>query len=152
MKIHIFLLYILSYKQAWTFNHYRIPQLACCPVNIIRQMNVNFNSRKSFPSFRKISLEIYSEENPTIIGGEDAASFSLKDQRLESWGVFSAAVAVVLGFVTYMWIWPEGPQLGNSFKNSVESFAGGDSTLAIVLMLGFFAICHSGLASLRPIG
>jgi zeta-carotene isomerase len=34
----------------------------------------------------------------------------------------------------------------------MEGLAGGDSTLTITYMLGFFAVAHSGLASLRPAG
>lgn len=82
--------------------------------------------------------------------GEDAAAFSLEQQSLKSWGIFSAAVATVLGFLFYVWIYDNGLHGGDYFKEIMEGLAGGDSTLTIVYMLGFFAICHSGLASLRP--
>jgi NnrU protein len=82
--------------------------------------------------------------------GEDAASFSIEQQSVKSWGIFGAAVATVLSFLYYIWIYDNGPQLGNEFKDSIEALANHDTTLAITYMLGFFAVAHSGLASLRP--
>lgn len=82
--------------------------------------------------------------------GDDSAKFSLSEQKLSSWSSFSAAVATILTFLYFIWIDGRGPQLGDAFKNASESLASGDSTLAITYMLGFFAVCHSGLASLRP--
>ena len=87
---------------------------------------------------------------PTELIGEDAAAFSLENQTLKAWGIFGAAVATVLGFLFYVWIYEGGPHGGDAFKAWMESLAGGDSTLAITYMLGFFAVAHSGLASLRP--
>lgn len=84
--------------------------------------------------------------------GEDAAQFSLGDQSLKSWGIFGAAVATVLSFVFYVWIWDNGLQWGEVFKETMENLAQQDSTLAITYMLAFFAVAHSGLASLRPLG
>jgi zeta-carotene isomerase len=42
--------------------------------------------------------------------------------------------------------------LGQEYLNIMDGLAGHDSTLTITYMLGFFAIAHSGLASLRPSG
>lgn len=86
------------------------------------------------------------------IDGEDAAVFSLEKQSLQSWGIFSAAVAAVLSFLFYVWIYEFGPHLGDQFKDLMEGIAGQDSTLTITYMLLFFAFAHSGLASLRPLG
>ena len=33
---------------------------------------------------------------------------------------------------------------------AIESISGGDSTVTITLILGIFAVAHSGLASVRP--
>lgn len=41
--------------------------------------------------------------------------------------------------------WP-----GDDFVRALEGIAGGDSTITITLILGIFAVAHSGLASLRP--
>lgn len=82
--------------------------------------------------------------------GEEAAKFSLEEQSLKSWVTFGAAVATVLSVLFYAWIYEGGPGLGNSFKETIESIAGGDTVLSTIYMNGFFAIAHSGLASLRP--
>lgn len=97
-------------------------------------------------------LKLHSA-NPTDgreLVGEDAAAFSLSDQSIKAWGTFGAAVATVLGFLFYVWIYDNGPHGGDQFLQLMESLAGGDSTLTITYMLGFFAVAHSGLASLRP--
>eukprot|EP01038_Epipyxis_sp_PR26KG_P013168 gene13168-17643_t len=102
------------------------------------------------PVNHRVGFSIQSSENDLI--GEDAASFSLDQQKLQLWGIFAVAVSSVLGVLFYTWIYENGPLLGNSYKFWMENLANGDSTLTIVYMLGFFAICHSGLASLRPLG
>lgn len=84
--------------------------------------------------------------------GEDAATFSLSEQKISSWVQFSVAVSAVMISLFYVWIYPYGPEWGNAYKDIMESLAGGDSTITITLMLGFFAVVHSGLASLRPWG
>ena len=55
-----------------------------------------------------------------------------------------------MSFVFYTWIYPSGLHWGDYYKDFMETLAGGDSTLTITYMLAFFAIMHSGLASLRP--
>lgn len=82
--------------------------------------------------------------------GEDAGTFSLSEQKLESWLTFLVAVGGVMGTVFYTWIYSDGLQWGTQFKDIIENAAGGDTTLAVTYMLGFFAVAHSGLASLRP--
>jgi hypothetical protein len=86
------------------------------------------------------------------IEGEDAAAFSLEKQKLMDWGYFGVAVSSVIATIYGAWLFPSGPQLGEGYKSLMESLAGGDSTLTITYMLLFFAVCHSGLASLRPFG
>jgi zeta-carotene isomerase len=92
----------------------------------------------------------YQQQPSTDLIGEDAATFSLDKQKLSEWGTFLVAVAGVMGTVFYTWIYPDGLQWGTQFKDACETLAGGDTTLAITLMLGFFGVSHSGLASLRP--
>eukprot|EP01036_Dinobryon_divergens_P024892 gene24892-33384_t len=86
-----------------------------------------------------------------VLVGEDAATFDLAEQKPIAWIQFLIAVSGVLGGIFYVWLYEGGPQLGQAFKDVMENIAGGDSTLAITFMLAFFAICHSGLASLRPL-
>ena len=61
-------------------------------------------------------------------------------------------MATVLSSLFYVWIYSNGPQLGNKYAELMGGLAGGDSTLVITYMLLFFAVAHSGLASLRPTG
>ncbi|KAJ1433314.1 NnrU protein-domain-containing protein [Ochromonadaceae sp. CCMP2298] len=96
----------------------------------------------------KRDLAIRSTTNELV--GEDAAAFSLGEQDLKQWGIFSVAVSGILSVLFYAWLYEGGPHLGDQFKDLMESLAGGDTTLAIVYMLGFFAVAHSGMASLRP--
>lgn len=93
---------------------------------------------------------IYSDLSNGDLIGEDAATFSLSEQKLKDWGTFLVAVGGIISFLFYVWIYDGGPLLGDQFKNIMESLAGGDTTVTIVYMLGFFAVAHSGLASLRP--
>ena len=92
----------------------------------------------------------YSDLSNGELIGEDAATFDLSQQSLKSWGTFLVAVGGILSFLFYMWIYDQGPMLGDQFKIVMESLAGGDTTLTITYMLAFFAVAHSGMASLRP--
>ena len=94
--------------------------------------------------------QIYSDLSNGELIGEDAATFNLSEQSLKDWGTFLVAVGGILSFLFYVWIYDGGPVLGDQFKQVMESLAGGDTTLTITYMLGFFAVAHSGLASLRP--
>lgn len=98
------------------------------------------------------SLRLFTNSEPTLSRGEDLEPFSLQTQSSDKWKEFAVAVGGVLGSLAYVWGVPGGPELGNKFVAAVESAAGGDSTVAIVYMLGIFAVVHSGLASLRPKG
>ena len=115
----------------------------------INSYHLNLN-KINYKVDRSSKSKLYSDLSTKDLVGEDAASFSLDSQSLKSWGIFSAAVATVLSFVFYVWIYDGGLQWGTEFKNYMEDLAHGDSTLTIVLMLGIFAVGHSGLASLRP--
>ena len=95
-------------------------------------------------------MQLYADATNSDLSGEDAAQFSLKEQSADSWKTFFVAVTGVMSFVFYTWVYTGGPQLGTQYRDLMEGLAGGDSTLAITFMLGFFAIVHSGLASLRP--
>ena len=47
-----------------------------------------------------------------------------------------------------LWLNPS-TGFGDEFASSMLALAGGNSAVAMVLMLAFFGVCHSGLASLR---
>ena len=120
--------------------------------------------RKSVgPALRYFSpgLPIHSQSPRTIrwhssspdtveLTGEDSGAFDLADQSLSSWTKFTAATSAVLGSIFYVWLYEYGPHWGDQFKDLCENISGGDTTGAIVVMLGIFAVIHSGLASLRP--
>lgn len=95
-------------------------------------------------------MQLFADASNSDLIGEDAAQFSLKEQSVDSWKTFLVAVGGVMSFVFYTWVYDGGPQLGTQYRDLMEGLAGGDSTLAITFMLGFFAVVHSGLASLRP--
>lgn len=102
------------------------------------------------PVIQRRSNRIYSDLSNGDLIGEDAATFDLGSQSLKDWGTFLVAVGGILSFLFYVWIYDGGPELGDQFKEIMESLAGGDTTLTITYMLAFFAVAHSGLASLRP--
>ena len=120
-------------------------------ISIVTPPKEKFISTKDSTIIADHKLTSLNFQERADLIGEEAATFSLEKQSLKSWGIFAAAVSAVLGSLFYLWIWGGGPQLGDEFKLIMESLAGGDSTLTIVYMLGFFAVIHSGLASLRPI-
>lgn len=136
--------------------HYNAFLISNKGLNHITYLHTSSNSlinrsKHITPIARKIThLHFEKGSVSTELVGEDAATFSLEEQSIKSWGIFIAAVGAVLGSLFYIWIWNIGPQLGDQFKLVMESLAGGDSTTTIVLMLGFFAVVHSGLASIRP--
>ncbi|KXZ44175.1 hypothetical protein GPECTOR_71g536 [Gonium pectorale] len=86
---------------------------------------------------------------PQLVG-EDAASFDLEKQSLQSWGLFVALLSVVLGALYVVWIQP-GFGLADDYLAAIQSLAG-SSEVTITLILLIFAIAHSGLAGLRPYG
>lgn len=102
------------------------------------------------PFSQRRSQRIFSDLSNGDLIGEDAATFDLGSQSLKDWGTFLVAVGGILSFLFYVWIYDGGPELGDRFKEIMESLAGGDTTLTITYMLAFFAVAHSGLASLRP--
>ena len=96
-----------------------------------------------------VSSTLFAASSDELVG-EAAAEFSLGEQTVKKWGIFGAAVTGMLSFLYLVWMYPGGPQLGDAWIQSMVDMAGGDSSYAIVYMLGFFAVVHSGLASLRP--
>jgi zeta-carotene isomerase len=83
--------------------------------------------------------------------GEDAAVFELSEQSLKSWGRFLAVLGTVMTALYFLWI-NNDTGFGDDFVRALESVSGGNSHVTITLLLGIFAVAHSGLASLRPLG
>lgn len=83
--------------------------------------------------------------------GEDAASFSLEQQSVKSWAIFFGLLVGVLGAMYVVWMQP-GTGLANEYLEGVRSLADNNPEVTITLLLGIFAIFHSGLAGLRPYG
>ena len=109
--------------------------------------------QRPLPKYSPTSIEATEGDDGGVqieAAGDDSAKFSLSEQKLSAWIVFGLAVATVLGFLYEIWIDGNGLQLGDKYLKWMENLASGDSTLVITYMLGFFAVCHSGLASLRP--
>ena len=117
---------------------YHVPSLTKRSFNLINKSKIMKQTSLFFePVGSDNSIDV------TSFKGEDAANFVLEQQDADKWKKFTAAVAVVLSFIFYVWIYNGGPQWGLQYKDYMESISNGDSTTVIVLMLGFFAVCHS---------
>ena len=141
LLLYVFNLFIHSFS--YSFHHSTVrPQLH-------KYLNIKSRNHHQYKKFKPTTILNSFDKN---LIGEDAASFSLEQQSAKSWVIFSGAVATVLSIIFFSWIYEgeAGLKLGDSYKDWMESLAGGDSTLTITYMLLFFALIHSGLASLRP--
>ncbi|KAG5185946.1 NnrU protein-domain-containing protein [Tribonema minus] len=108
--------------------------------------------RRSTSSALQLSTRDIEElQDASGLIGEDAAAFSLQEQKLASWISFGGVFTVVMAALWYLWI-NESTGYGDDFIRALESVSGGNSSVTIVLLLGIFAVAHSGLASLRPKG
>ncbi len=74
--------------------------------------------------------------------------FSFAEQSLKSWGQFVGVFTVVFAALYVLWLNPD-TGFGDDFARTMVNLADGDTSVAMLLMLGFFGVCHSGLASLR---
>ncbi|CAI5469899.1 unnamed protein product [Closterium sp. Yama58-4] len=80
--------------------------------------------------------------------GEDAAVFSIDDQKTSSWAAFFGVLGVVMAILYVIWIDPD-TGFGGAYIGLFESIS--DSReIQMLLMLLVFAIVHSGGAALRP--
>lgn len=129
-----------------------ISRFATTKLNLKPSEKDLFDYRSFDPaSIRSMSPADDVDRRQSLVG-EDSAKFVWSEQSLSSWMKFAVAVSSVLGVLYVVWLAEWGPQWGEAFTANAESLAGGNSTVAITLMMLFFAICHSGLASLRPAG
>eukprot|EP00290_Baffinella_frigidus_P002102 CAMPEP_0180181838 /NCGR_PEP_ID=MMETSP0986-20121125/40335_1 /TAXON_ID=697907 /ORGANISM="non described non described, Strain CCMP2293" /LENGTH=386 /DNA_ID=CAMNT_0022135145 /DNA_START=7 /DNA_END=1167 /DNA_ORIENTATION=+ len=85
------------------------------------------------------------------LGGEDAAVFAFSEQKLKSWAQFTGVFVTVFAALFVLWLNPS-TGFGDEFAQAFINLGGGDSTVAMVAMLTFFGVAHSGLAGLRRTG
>mmetsp|Transcript_33012 Transcript_33012/g.46870 ORF Transcript_33012/g.46870 Transcript_33012/m.46870 type:complete len:359 (-) Transcript_33012:80-1156(-) len=131
---------------------------AFVPSRAFSQGRVGSLSQKRLSSPRKFPQVVVRSTDPTIelvenieLIGDDSAAFALEKQSLEDWIKFSAATGFVLISLSYLWFLPMGPHWGDTFLETTQSTIGTtDPALTIFSMLTIFAVCHSGLAGLRP--
>lgn len=96
------------------------------------------------------ALEVQTVKKDNGLVGDDAAYFSLEEQKLGDWIKFTVATGTVLAAVAWAWVLPAGPHGGDAFLNTIQSVIGtADPALTVFTMLAIFAVCHSGLAALR---
>ena len=87
-------------------------------------------------------------ETAVVRIGDDAAYFSLADQKWSEWIQFTIATATVLAVVGAAWIWPGHG--GDAFVQTIQStLHTTDPAVTVTAMLVAFAVAHSGLAGLR---
>jgi zeta-carotene isomerase len=128
----------------------RAPELRPFPTSTTNGKLIATTPRSQHGPLGKSQRYFESTSSTGELIGEDAARFSLAEQSLQAWGQFLVAVSGVLALIFYAWVYDGGLHWGDQYKDIMEGLAGGDSTLTITYMLGFFAVMHSGLASLRP--
>lgn len=82
--------------------------------------------------------------------GEDAASFSLEDQKAQSWALFVGLLTGVMAALYAVWISP-ATGVADDYVSLLKGLSD-DPSIVMLLILGIFAVAHSGLAALRPAG
>ncbi|MED6208943.1 hypothetical protein PIB30_049838 [Stylosanthes scabra] len=91
-----------------------------------------------------------TEQDSSLVVGEDSAAFELGQQKLSSWLYFSIILGTVLFVLNVAWI-DNSSGFGKAFVEAVSTVS--DSHEVVMLILIFiFACVHSGLASLRDSG
>ncbi|KAL5703133.1 zeta-carotene isomerase [Ranunculus cassubicifolius] len=117
------------------------------------------NPFKSLHILSRIGARASVEEKNSVVlddefrvVGEDAASFDISEQKIESWVYFTVILGVVLFALDAVWIDSSfGFGYGKAFVDAVSGIS--DSHEVVMLLLIFiFAGFHSGMASLRDSG
>ena len=125
-------------------------QIRDFPLIGIRDGQIQVSSKIEPQRFSPLYQSSSVNDDQRLIG-DDSAYFSLGDQKLEDWIKFTVATATVLLSESYLWFLPWGPHLGDSFLDMLQSTIGTTEPATTVFsMLAFFAVVHSGLATLRP--
>lgn len=132
------------------FHHLRHTRLIQKTHGRVPLSKCNMALSKSSPSdvAGRLLESVPSLESEALIG-EDAATFSLRDQSLDSWIVFTGAVSAILAALYILWIRAD-TGYSDDFTRGLETICGGN-TLEVNLAMGLiFPLVHSGLATLRP--
>ena len=85
---------------------------------------------------------------------EDAATFDLGEQKVDSWVKFFGLLGTVLAGLYVVWVQP-GTGVGTQYVDAFEGIVGGDAPnaeIVMLLMIAAFGAAHSGMAALRPLG
>eukprot|EP00899_Mesostigma_viride_P008368 jgi/Mesvir1/17532/Mv08785-RA.1 len=99
---------------------------------------------------RTVTASSEASDVPKPLAGEDAAVFELEQQSLKSWAYFFGVLGTVMAALYVIWLEPS-IDLGGKLVDNLEAIAGSPEA-TILLILFVFAVAHSGLAGLRPVG
>jgi zeta-carotene isomerase len=109
-----------------------------------------FTVARSPSSLASTTDQENSLEETSKLVGDDAAYFSMEQQKLGDWIKFTLAVGAILGATSWVWLLPSGPHWGNLFLETIQFTTGTtDPAVTVFSMLSIFAVSHSGLAGLR---
>ncbi|KAL2644736.1 hypothetical protein R1flu_012323 [Riccia fluitans] len=110
------------------------------------------NSLKPKASSRDVQSLSPEDVNSSFPGlvGEDAAAFSVQDQKTSSWIYFTLVLGVVLAILYVVWLDPH-TGYGTAFIDALASINPKHEVVMLEILL-IFALVHSGGASLRSAG
>jgi zeta-carotene isomerase len=109
-----------------------------------------FTASRSPSSLASTTDQENSLEETSKLVGDDAAYFSIEEQKLGDWIKFSVATGTVLAATAWVWLLPSGPHWGDLLLETIQSTTGTtDPAVTVFSLLSFFAVSHSGLAGLR---
>lgn len=94
--------------------------------------------------------KVKSASAELVVAGEDAANFQIQEQSATSWSVFSVLLIGALSALYAAWISPDSG-FANNYVRLTESWSA-NPEVVVVSQLAIFALFHSGLAYLRPVG
>jgi hypothetical protein len=110
-----------------------------------------FTANRSPSSLASATDQENSFEEVSNLVGDDAAYFSMEQQKLGDWIKFTLAVGAILAATSWLWLLPSGPHWGNLFLETIQSTTGTtDPAVTVFSMLTIFAVSHSGLLDFEP--
>mmetsp|Transcript_36482 Transcript_36482/g.103046 ORF Transcript_36482/g.103046 Transcript_36482/m.103046 type:complete len:384 (-) Transcript_36482:303-1454(-) len=92
-----------------------------------------------------------SEAPQAALVGEDSAAFELEQQTVKAWALFFFLLTTVLVGLYLVWIQP-GVGLADDYVQAIKSLTQENTEATMLVILGTFAVAHSGLAGLRSKG